>query len=106
MNFLLLAIQSTVCVLCVALCKQLGVISYAAFDKEAARKWFPISFLLVCVRDLLCPSQHPPHHQPSSLPEPFVEFAANAEPSFNACRSFTPDQKRSSSFPSPSSEFD
>lgn len=49
MNFLLLAIQSTVCVLCVAACKQLGVITYGSFDKDAARKWFPISFLLVCV---------------------------------------------------------
>lgn len=59
MNFLLLAIQSTVCVLCVAACKQLGVISYSAFDKDAARKWFPISFLLVCVsrRMFLC-SRH------------------------------------------------
>ncbi|SCV68003.1 BQ2448_124 [Microbotryum intermedium] len=49
MNFLLLAIQSIVCVGCVAACKHFGVISYRDWDSNDARKWFPISFLLVCV---------------------------------------------------------
>ncbi|KDE03797.1 hypothetical protein MVLG_05738 [Microbotryum lychnidis-dioicae p1A1 Lamole] len=49
MNFLLLAIQSTVCVGCVAACKHFDVISYRDWDTNDARKWFPISFLLVCV---------------------------------------------------------
>lgn len=49
MNFLLLAIQSIVCVACVSFCKSLGFIEYRSFDREAARKWFPISFLLCAV---------------------------------------------------------
>lgn len=49
MNFLLLTIQSVVCVSCVAVCKRLGIVDYRPFDRDAARKWFPISFLLCCV---------------------------------------------------------
>ena len=49
MNFLLLTIQSTVCVLCVLSVKKAGVISFREFDMQDAKKWFPISFLLVSV---------------------------------------------------------
>lgn len=49
MNFLLLCIQSIVCVTCVTLVKKFGVISFRAFDWQDAKAWFPISFLLVSV---------------------------------------------------------
>jgi len=49
MNFLLLCIQSTVCVICVITAKTSGVISFRNFDSEDAKAWFPISFLLVGV---------------------------------------------------------
>jgi len=49
MNFLLLCIQSSVCVTCVLCVKRLGVISFRDFDKKDAKMWFPISFLLVTV---------------------------------------------------------
>ncbi|OBZ66384.1 GDP-mannose transporter [Grifola frondosa] len=49
MNFLLLCIQSTVCVLCVASVKKIGVISFRDFDVKDAKAWFPISALLVSV---------------------------------------------------------
>ena len=49
MNFLLLCIQSSVCVLCVLVVKKLGIISFRSFDLADAKTWFPISFLLVTV---------------------------------------------------------
>ncbi|KAH9810847.1 hypothetical protein DFH28DRAFT_902049 [Melampsora americana] len=49
MNFLLLTIQSAVCVTCVALSKSLKLINYREFDLSDAKRWFPISFLLVIV---------------------------------------------------------
>lgn len=49
MNFLLLAMQSVVCILCVTVSKRMGLITFRDFDMEDAKKWFPISFLLVCV---------------------------------------------------------
>ncbi|KAI0924050.1 GDP-mannose transporter into the lumen of the Golgi [Taiwanofungus camphoratus] len=49
MNFLLLCIQSSVCVACVALVKRFGVISFRDFETKDAKLWFPISFLLVSV---------------------------------------------------------
>lgn len=49
MNFLLLTIQSSVCVSCVVIVKHLGIISFRDFDKQDAKNWFPISFLLVSV---------------------------------------------------------
>lgn len=49
MNFLLLCIQSTVCVACVALVKRLGLISFRDFDSKDAKMWFPISVMLVGV---------------------------------------------------------
>jgi GDP-mannose transporter len=49
MNFLLLTIQSTVCVTCVLFFKKTGLIKFRDFDSTDAKKWFPISFLLVSV---------------------------------------------------------
>jgi len=49
MNFLLLTIQSVVCVGCVAISKSLRLIKYRDLDKNDAKRWFPISFLLVVV---------------------------------------------------------
>ncbi|KIL65528.1 hypothetical protein M378DRAFT_186393 [Amanita muscaria Koide BX008] len=49
MTFLLLCIQSTVCVGCVALVRSLGLISFRAFNIEDAKAWLPISALLVSV---------------------------------------------------------
>lgn len=49
MNFLLLAIQSLVCVSCVLVAKTAGVISFRAFDVQDAKMWSPISMLLVSV---------------------------------------------------------
>jgi GDP-mannose transporter len=49
MNFLLLCIQSLVCVACVATVKKAGIISFRTFDVHDAKAWFPISFLLVSV---------------------------------------------------------
>jgi len=49
MNFLLLCMQSTVCVFCVMVVKKLGIITFRRFDWDDAKAWFPISFLLVSV---------------------------------------------------------
>ena len=49
MNFLLLCIQSSVCVTAVYSVKKLGVISFREFDMKDAKAWFPISFALVSV---------------------------------------------------------
>ncbi|VEU19372.1 DEKNAAC100891 [Brettanomyces naardenensis] len=47
MNFLLLAVQSIVCVLVISTLKFFGVITYRNFNKNEAKKWSPIAFLLV-----------------------------------------------------------
>ena len=49
MNFLLLCIQSSVCVACVVIVKKLGIISFRDFDMKEAKMWFPISVMLVSV---------------------------------------------------------
>ncbi|WWD21276.1 GDP-mannose transporter 1 [Kwoniella shandongensis] len=49
MTFLLLAIQSGVCVLAVFSVKRLGLITFRDFDKNDAKAWWPISTLLVAV---------------------------------------------------------
>ncbi|KAF7370811.1 UDP-galactose transporter [Mycena sanguinolenta] len=49
MNFLLLCIQSSVCIGCVMLVKKAGIISFRDFDMQDAKAWFPISFMLVTV---------------------------------------------------------
>ncbi|RMD42896.1 hypothetical protein DV735_g2200, partial [Chaetothyriales sp. CBS 134920] len=47
LNFLLLAVQSIVCVVAITGCKQGGLITFRDFKVEEAKKWFPISLLLI-----------------------------------------------------------
>lgn len=48
LNFFYLAIQAIVCIIAITVCKQLGLIkNLAPFDPDRAKKWFPISLLLV-----------------------------------------------------------
>ncbi|KAL0247300.1 GDP-mannose transporter 2 [Cryptococcus tetragattii IND107] len=49
MTFLLLAIQSFVCVACVWFAKRIGVINFRDWDLNDAKAWFPVSSLLVAV---------------------------------------------------------
>jgi len=49
MTFLLLSMQSLVCVTCVLAAKKTGVISFLDFDIQDAKAWYPISCLLVSV---------------------------------------------------------
>ncbi|ORY85543.1 GDP-mannose transporter [Protomyces lactucae-debilis] len=47
LNFFLLMVQSVVCISAIALCKQFKVITYRDFNADEAKKWFPVSCLLV-----------------------------------------------------------
>ncbi|KAK1762860.1 hypothetical protein QBC33DRAFT_599766 [Phialemonium atrogriseum] len=48
LNFFYLAVQATVCIVTIVLCKQVGLIrNMSPFDSNKAKKWFPISLLLV-----------------------------------------------------------
>ncbi|KAF7557770.1 hypothetical protein G7Z17_g386 [Cylindrodendrum hubeiense] len=47
LTFLYLAIQAVVCILAITTCKQFGLIKVATFDPVKAKRWFPISLLLV-----------------------------------------------------------
>ncbi|TWU73271.1 GDP-mannose transporter into the lumen of the Golgi [Metarhizium rileyi] len=48
LNFFYLAIQAVVCIAAISACKSFGLIrNLAPFDQNKARKWFPISLLLV-----------------------------------------------------------
>ncbi|KAF2457115.1 golgi GDP-mannose transporter-like protein [Lineolata rhizophorae] len=47
LNFFLLCVQSVVCIAAIGTCKTLGLISYRDFNTDEARKWFPISLLLI-----------------------------------------------------------
>ncbi|KAI4179337.1 MAG: hypothetical protein L6R41_007899 [Letrouitia leprolyta] len=47
LNFLLLCVQSIVCVVAIQLCKSSGIITYRDFNTDEARKWFPVSLLLI-----------------------------------------------------------
>lgn len=49
MTFLLLSMQSIVCVACVIAAKKSGVISFRDFDMQDVKAWYPISCLLVSV---------------------------------------------------------
>ncbi|EIW68378.1 hypothetical protein TREMEDRAFT_69337 [Tremella mesenterica DSM 1558] len=49
MTFLLLTVQSAVCVACVYTAKRTGLIAFRDFDMTDAKAWFPVSFLLVAV---------------------------------------------------------
>ncbi|KAI9844127.1 MAG: GDP-mannose transporter into the lumen of the Golgi [Thelocarpon superellum] len=47
LNFFLLCVQSVVCVMAIQACKSAGVINYRDFNSDEAKKWFPISVLLI-----------------------------------------------------------
>ncbi|KAF2738530.1 UDP-galactose transporter [Polyplosphaeria fusca] len=47
LNFFLLAVQSVVCVIAIQSCKSMGFITYRDFNTDEAKKWFPISLLLI-----------------------------------------------------------
>ncbi|EFY91936.1 GDP-mannose transporter [Metarhizium acridum CQMa 102] len=48
LNFFYLAVQAVVCIAAISACKSFGLIrNLAPFDQNKARKWFPISLLLV-----------------------------------------------------------
>ncbi|KAL9012613.1 MAG: hypothetical protein Q9173_002630 [Seirophora scorigena] len=47
LNFLLLAVQGIVCVVAIQVCKSSGIITYRDFNTDEARKWFPVSLLLI-----------------------------------------------------------
>jgi len=45
----MLSMQSTFCTVAVLIGRSLGVLNLQNFDIEAAKKWFPISFMLASV---------------------------------------------------------
>ncbi|KAH7087619.1 GDP-mannose transporter [Paraphoma chrysanthemicola] len=45
--FFLLCVQSVVCVAAISICKGAGIITYRDFNTDEAKKWFPISLLLI-----------------------------------------------------------
>jgi GDP-mannose transporter len=47
LNFFLLCVQSVVCVIAIQSCKSAGAITYRDFNSDEAKKWFPISLLLI-----------------------------------------------------------
>lgn len=47
LNFFLLCIQNVVCVVAIQFCKSAKIITYRDFNADEARKWFPISLLLI-----------------------------------------------------------
>ncbi|KAG8628995.1 hypothetical protein KVT40_002860 [Elsinoe batatas] len=47
LNFFLLCVQSVVCVAAITTCKTAGIITFRDFNSDEARKWFPISVLLI-----------------------------------------------------------
>ncbi|KAL2823976.1 GDP-mannose transporter 1 [Aspergillus cavernicola] len=47
LNFCLLFIQSLVCIIAIQTCKSVGLITYRDFNLDEARKWFPITLLLI-----------------------------------------------------------
>lgn len=47
LNFFLLCVQSIVCVVAIQTCKSSGIITYRDFKVDEAKKWFPISLLLI-----------------------------------------------------------
>ncbi|CAL5874108.1 uncharacterized protein PFLUO_LOCUS8395 [Penicillium psychrofluorescens] len=47
LNFLLLMVQSVVCIVAIQTCKSMGLITFRDFSSDEARKWFPITLLLI-----------------------------------------------------------
>ncbi|QDS68719.1 GDP-mannose transporter into the lumen of the Golgi [Venturia effusa] len=49
LNFLLLCVQSAVALLAIQTCKTIGIFQYRDFKLDEAKKWFPISLLLIAL---------------------------------------------------------
>lgn len=49
LNFFMLAVQSIVCICTIGSLKGLNIITYRQFNKDEAKKWSPIAFLLVAM---------------------------------------------------------
>ncbi|KAL2866316.1 GDP-mannose transporter [Aspergillus lucknowensis] len=47
LNFFLLCVQSLVCIIAIQTCKACGLIAFRDFNLDEARKWFPITLLLI-----------------------------------------------------------
>ncbi|KAI9331679.1 hypothetical protein DFJ73DRAFT_856838 [Zopfochytrium polystomum] len=47
MNFIVLAVQSIVCVVILEICQKLGFLTHRPFMLEDAKRWFPVSLALV-----------------------------------------------------------
>lgn len=47
LNFFLLLVQSVVCTIAIQTCKSAGVITFRNFSADEAKKWFPITLLLI-----------------------------------------------------------
>ncbi|EGP85351.1 unnamed protein product [Zymoseptoria tritici ST99CH_1A5] len=47
LSFFLLAVQSIVCIIAISTGKAMGVINYRDYNTDEAKKWFPVSLLLV-----------------------------------------------------------
>ncbi|PPJ51333.1 hypothetical protein CBER1_08626 [Cercospora berteroae] len=47
LSFFLLAVQAIVCILAISTGKAMGFITYRGFNVDEARKWFPVSLLLI-----------------------------------------------------------
>ncbi|KAF2199310.1 Golgi GDP-mannose transporter [Delitschia confertaspora ATCC 74209] len=47
LSFFLLCVQSVVCIIAIQTCKSAGLINYRDFNSDEAKKWFPISLLLI-----------------------------------------------------------
>ncbi|KAE8349794.1 GDP-mannose transporter [Aspergillus coremiiformis] len=47
LNFFLLCVQSVVCIIAIQTCKSCGLITYRDFSTDEAKKWFPITLLLI-----------------------------------------------------------
>ncbi|KUL83417.1 hypothetical protein ZTR_10847 [Talaromyces verruculosus] len=47
LNFFLLLVQSVVCIIAIQACKAGGLITFRNFNTDEAKKWFPITLLLI-----------------------------------------------------------
>ncbi|RMJ24464.1 hypothetical protein PHISP_04682 [Aspergillus sp. HF37] len=47
LNFFLLCVQSVVCIITIQTCKSCGLINFRDFSSDEAKKWFPITLLLI-----------------------------------------------------------
>ncbi|KAH8695306.1 hypothetical protein BGW36DRAFT_298884 [Talaromyces proteolyticus] len=49
LNIFLLFVQSTICIVAIQTCKSTGFITYQELNAEKAKKWFPVTLLLICM---------------------------------------------------------